>query len=280
MKKIIIFGSSGGLGSFLSKELNKYYQVFPIGKINNDYKVNLLFRDDVEDLINNINPDIIINCVASTNVDMCIKNYNYAFKGNVITAQNIVYAIKNLKKKIHLIHISSDQVYNNKTLSKNKENQINLSNNYSKTKFLAEKKIKKISNYTIIRTNFFGKFLSKKISFSDFIIKNLRNHNKILIPVNVFFSPIHINFLNVYIIKIIKKKIRGTYNIGSKDFISKYSFACKIANLKKLDKNLIIKYESVYAKDKRPLNTSLNSKKFEKLINQNMPYLKKMLKFL
>ena len=280
MKKIIIFGSSGGLGSFLSKKLKKYYLVYPIGKINNDYKVNLLVKKDVENLINKINPDIIINCVASTNVEMCINNYSYAFKGNVITAQNIVYAIKKHKKRIHLIHISSDQVYNNKTLSKNKESKINLSNNYSKTKFLAEQKIKKISNYTIIRTNFFGKFLSKKISFSDFIIKNLKNRNKILMPINVFYSPIHINFLNIYIMKIIKKNLRGTFNIGSKDFISKYNFAYKIAELKKLNKDLIIKYKSKYTKDKRPLNTSLNSKKFEKLIKQNMPYIQKMLKFL
>lgn len=280
MKKVIIFGSSGGLGSYLSKKLKGYYLIYPIGKIKKKYKVNLLIKNDVDKLVRRINPDIIINCVASTSVDRCINDYNYAFKGNVTTAQNIVHAIKKLTKKIHLIHISTDQVYNSKMFCKNKESQINLSNNYSKTKFLAEQKIKKISNYTIIRTNFFGKFFSTKLSFSDFIIKNLKNNKKILMPTNIFYSPIHVNYLNNYIVDIIKKNLKGIYNIGSQDFISKYDFAYKIAELKNLNQNLITKYESKYAKDKRPFNTSLNSKKFERVIKKKMPYLQKMLKYL
>ena len=103
MKKIIIFGSSGGLGSYLSKKLNDFYLIYPIGKIKKEYKVNLLIKKDIENLIGSINPDVIINCVASTNVDRCINDYNYAFKGNVTTAQNIVYAIKKLKKNIFLL---------------------------------------------------------------------------------------------------------------------------------------------------------------------------------
>ena len=94
MKKILIFGSSGRLGSYLVKELKSFFCIYSIGKKNNKYKVNLLKFREVYEIINLINPDLIINCAASTNVNKCIKNYSYGFKGNVLIPRNIVQAIK------------------------------------------------------------------------------------------------------------------------------------------------------------------------------------------
>ena len=89
MKKILIFGSSGRLGSYLVKELKSFFCIYSIGKKNNKYKVNLLKFREVYEIINLINPDLIINCAASTNVNKCIKNYSYGFKGNVLIPRKI-----------------------------------------------------------------------------------------------------------------------------------------------------------------------------------------------
>ena len=278
MKKIIIFGSSGRLGSYLAKYLKKDNLIFPIGyKKDNSYKINLLKELEVDKVINKINPDIIINCAGATNVDKCINNYNYGYLGNVLIPHNIVKALKNNENKIHLIHFSTDQVYNNRNKKKNLEKDINLSNNYSKTKFYGEKEVKKIRNYTIIRANFFGQLISNKFqSFSDLIINNLKNIKKIKMASNIFYNPIHVTFLLEYLKLIIKKNIRGTYNIGSKNIISKYEFAKMLAIFYHLDTKLIIEYKSNYNKDKRPLNTSVNNKKFENKIKTNMPTLDKI----
>lgn len=280
MKKVIIFGSSGRLGFYLSKNLKLFFKIYPIGKVKNSYVVNMEKKNEIFSAIQKINPDAIVNCVAATNVDKCTRNYAYAFKGNVLAAKNIVWAIKKLNKKIHLIHFSTDQIYNNKLLNKNSENKVKTTNNYSKTKYLAEKKIKEIFNHTIIRTNFFGKLTPNHLSFSDFIIKYLRNNIKIKLASNIIYSPIHIKLLNDYLRIIINKKFRGTYNIGSKDYISKYDFALKVAKYKKLNKNLISKHDSNFLLEERPLNTFMNSKKFEIKIKKKIPSLQKMFKFL
>jgi dTDP-4-dehydrorhamnose reductase len=280
LKKIIILGSSGRLGSYISKSLEKIYQIYPLGKIKKVYTVNLLNKKSLELKIIRINPDVIINCVAATNVDECIKNYSYAYKGNTLVSSNIVDCIKRVKKKIHLIHFSTDHVYSGQLLRKSKENQPNSVNNYSRTKLLAEKEIKKIANHTIIRFNFFGKLLKGNSSFSDFIVKNLKNRNKVKIPLNVIFNPIHVFFLVKYLKIIIQENLKGTFNVGSRNSISKYDFAFKLAKLKKLNEKLIIGYQSNYSLNKRPLNTSMNCEKFEKKVKKKMLSIDQMFKLI
>ena len=121
-------------------------------------------------------------------------------------------------------------------MEKNKfnfEKDVNPSNNYSKTKFLGEKEALKYQYTTVIRTNFFGKSYSKKRgSFSEFIINNLSKNKSIKVANNVLFSPVGLSYLNKVILKIIKKKIYGIYNVGSKNRISKYKFVLELINKK------------------------------------------------
>ena len=75
---------------------------------------------------------------------------------------------------MHIVHFSTDQVYNSKK-NRSLESKCKITNNYSKTKFYGEKEIRKVKNHTIIRTNFFGNLMSERNnSFSDFIIKKFK----------------------------------------------------------------------------------------------------------
>tara|TARA_Y100001935_G_C17218100_1_gene463740 strand:+ start:117 stop:923 length:807 start_codon:yes stop_codon:yes gene_type:complete len=262
---IAIFGASGRLGEFLVKFLKKKkIKIFSLGKKNNNYVINFGKEDEIKKFLHLNKPDVIINCVGSTNVNKCNKNYNFAKKKNFITAKNISKSLIIFKRKIHLIHISTDQVYNSKN---NIENKINLTNNYSKSKYLGEKEILKYKYHTILRTNFYGSLMSKKnLSFSDFILKQLKNKKKIKVPDNIYFNPIELKKLCQIILKIKNKKIYGTYNLGGKR-ITKFNFAKKIAAKYNLNKNLIIPYKSKLKKHLRPLNTSMNCIKLEKKLN-------------
>lgn len=271
MKKILIFGSSGRLGEYIKKKFKNKFRLFAIGYKKKKYQVDLLNKSEILKIIIKNKPDVIINCAGATDVEKCIKNYNYAYRGNTIIPRNIVSVLKDYKNKPHIIHFSTDQVYDNNK-SRSAEKDLNLSNNYSKTKFYGEKEIRKIKNYTIIRTNFFGNLLSKKnMSFSDFIRVSLQKNKKIKIAENIYYNPINIENLIKYLELIIKKNIRGTYNIGSKNNISKFNFAKMICKFYKLDSSLIIPYISNFKNNNRPLNTSTDVRKFEKKIKKKMP---------
>ena len=279
--RILVLGATGLLGSFLKHYLQKktYIKIFPTGFAKKSkYYLNLLDRNSVLKFFKSKKPDVIINCAAQTNVDECQKNFYFGYKGNVLIVKNIVLAIKQLKFKPHFIHFSTDQVYNNKGKRKNSEHQINLTNNYSITKYLGELEAKKIIRSTIIRTNFFGKsFLKKRRTFSGFVIHNLLKGKKVRVPANIIYNPVSLDYIARILELIILKKKIGIYNLGSRDSISKYNFCTMLQKRYDLNPNLVIRYLSNYYKDKRPLNTSLSSKKLEKSLGIKVPFIKDMI---
>ena len=64
---------------------------------------------------------------------------------------------------------------------------------------------------------------------------------------------------------VIKSDIRGVYNLGSRDSISKSDFGCKLIDYLGLDMNLVTITKSVNfeRRAKRPMDMSLNVNKFE-----------------
>ena len=178
----------------------------------------------------------------------------------------IIDAIKDTD--IKLVHISTDHIFN-KGYGKIHESEKFFSKNfYAETKIEAEKIIQNSkANYLIIRSNFFGKGTYYRKSFSDYILTNLKNNNKLFLWKNIFFSPVNIQTLSKAIIKLINFNQNGVFNISSNQNISKYIFGKLIAQKFKLNENLIIPREFIYKNEaiKRPLNMSLSNRKFLQL---------------
>ena len=277
-KKILIFGATGLLGSQLNYLIDKKnYKVFGVGfsKKTCDYNFDVNNLLKTTKVIKKIKPDVVINCIAYTDVDKCNIEIKTAFEKNIFSVYNIVNSLIKINKKIHLVHISTDQVYNDQK-SKNVETNFNLLNNYGLTKFIGEKQIKNYKYSTIIRTNFFCNSLrGKKLSYSDWIKKNLIKKKVIKIPNNVYFNPIHVKFLNSIIQIIIQKKVYGTYNVGSKNGTSKYKFAKLLAKKFKFRSNNIKSFKNVEEIHLKPQGTIMCTSKIQKKLRIKIPNLSK-----
>ena len=186
--------------------------------------------------------------------------------------KNLVNIYKNSNKKFFVIYISTDQVYSKKF--KNKETEVLATNNYSKTKLIGESIIKEIPS-TIIRTNFFGKHKvkKKKKNFLNWIYKSLKKGDHIIGFKNMYFNPLHISTLSKILLKFCKTKLTGTYNVGSKNIISKGKFILIFSKkINILNKNLLIKdYKLKKNLAPRPLNMGMNVNKIEKKLNIRLP---------
>ena len=272
--KVLIFGGSGRLGTTIDKYCKKKsIKSIKVGNKNKgDIKINFK-KNNIEKLILNQKPTIIINCIALTDVDKCDCDIQKAYSANVKTIGDITRSIKKTNFNCKLVHISTDQVYN--SLEKKEENfesDINLNNIYSITKYMGELEARKYNKSLIIRTNFFGNsYLRNKPTYTDYIKKKLQERKKINVASNIYFNPIHLDFLIENIFYLLKKNYYGTFNIGSKDCISKYSFAVKIAKKYKLNKNYIVKYQSNFHINNRPLGTYMSTIKFKKTTKINLP---------
>ncbi len=265
MKKILITGSSGLFGLHLQKFLKK--RNFKVSTFKRSEKKKLDSLIYCSKFLKKNNFDIIINLSAITDIDFCEKKRKFAKEINFKIVKNICFSIKENNLNTFLIQFSTDQFYF--SIKKNFEKIKTYKNFYSYTKLLAEKECAKI-NSIVLRTNFTGKSLTKKRkSFSDWIFYSLKNEKNIKLASDILFSPLSINSLCLVILRIINKKYKGVFNVGSKKGFSKYEFAIKFAKKLNLNTNLIdeIKLKDLKFKADRNRDMRMNLKKFEKKFN-------------
>tara|TARA_B100000427_G_scaffold319597_1_gene318015 strand:+ start:3654 stop:4535 length:882 start_codon:yes stop_codon:yes gene_type:complete len=272
-KKILLTGASGKLGSVLITYLKKKYSLYLIGfqkKPKNGNIINLTNSSKVKNYLNKIKPDIILHLVAMTNVDQCEKDFEKAYDLNCKTTINLVNWA--YKKKCRLIYISTDQVYDNAGF--NSENKAIPKNIYSLTKYISENISLSLPNSVVLRTNFYGFFPKHNDSLINWFLKSIQTKKETKLIKNIFFNPLYVHQLCLYILDIIKNSnIKGIFNLGAKNKISKGELLFKVATKLNLDKKKL-KYcnvNKIKLKTFRPKNMLMNVKKIEKQLKKKMP---------
>ena len=164
-------------------------------------------------------------------------------------------------------------MYSNEKINNEKSSKIK--NYYTLSKIKSEKLAMRV-NAIVLRTNFFGKSLTKKrISFSDWIYNSIKNNKKIYLAEDIYFSPISIDRLIKIILKLLNSNNIGIYNIGSKNGFSKYYFAILFAKFLKIKDPKIIKIKKNNLKFYAKRNNDMRMKvvKFENNFNVKLPTL-------
>ncbi len=273
MKKILITGGSGLLGSNLALRLRKHHEVFILlnkRKIAIPFTKSNKFNISLNKVFSLFKPELVINTVAITDIELCEINPKIAKKTNVTFLDNIISLC--LKYKSKLVHISTDHLSCGIKPMTTEKDDTHAINEYAKTKLLAEKLVqKKMHDALIIRTNFFGWGPKYRYSFSDRIINSVLQNKKIYLFKDAYFSPVSIYNLIKIILKLYETKASGIFNVSSNDRISKYDFGILLSEILKLDKNLII---PISIKNQshltiRPEDTSINNSKISKKLNFN-----------
>ena len=126
MKKVIVTGGLGFIGSNLINILKNNYFIINVDKvtyasnsnnINSNIKNYVFYKQDINNkvfiksILKKYTPSIIFNLAAETHVDRSIDGPERFIKSNILGTFNLLESIRNYKKKIKLIHISTDEVY-------------------------------------------------------------------------------------------------------------------------------------------------------------------------
>ena len=100
--RIVIFGGTGFLGSYIHKySKKKGFECFISSKKKKShFKSDLQSERSIFDFLKKTKPHTVINCSAETNVDLCNKDFLRAYKANTLSVKNIVSSIKKFKQKI------------------------------------------------------------------------------------------------------------------------------------------------------------------------------------
>lgn len=234
--RVLVLGSSGRLGSYISKTSDSIPNLEIIShsrKAKRQQSADLTNRDQTFKMLQVMRPDVIINTVALAEIEACEKNPNRAYRTNVLTTQNIVEWISEESAKCHLVHISTDHVYDGE--GRHKENSVNLTNYYAYSKFASELVAKQIPS-TVLRTNFVGKSVSDlRQTFSDWVVSSLRAQRNIELVNDIWFSPVSLRFLLEALVLTVRERFDMTANLGSWGGLTKFEFGHRIGSFLNLD---------------------------------------------
>lgn len=274
--KVVTLGASGLLGSVLVPALRLAdYDVATIGRsMDSDVRCDAGHSESLFPALNDLQPDVVINLVALTDVDQCESDPNQAFLVNLRTAENLVKWSESRLTAVHLVHISTDQVYDGP--GPHYEDDVMLTNYYGFSKYASELAVQRVAS-TVLRTNFFGKSMcEKRVSFTDWVYDNVVNSRKIVLFNNVFFSPLSLATLVEMIILVVSKKPLGIFNLGSRSGLSKSHFSQIFMEKLKLDMTNvdIVSLDDVsFMKAYRPKDMRMDVTKFERRLCVRLPNL-------
>ena len=255
MKRLLLFGSTGELGSHLFNILKDTYELIPISYSDLDFNIFYL----IEDLILKKEPDIVLNCMAMADIDRCEKNKNEAYNINSVSVKHIVEALKVTES--YFINISTDYVF-----SGNKGNYCETDiaepiNYYGLSKLIGDTYTLSYDNSLVLRTSW--GFLKK--GFPMFVYNKLNKNEKIYVNPG-FYSPISASYLAQAIKQIITLNKTGILNIAGEKS-SRLRIAKRMVEINNLKET--VEEKSIEMNIRVPYDCSLDINKAKKLIDFN-----------
>ena len=249
---IWLIGNKGMLGNDIEKLLKErvltYYTSDKEVDIG-DYKALEKFGKDKK-------IKWIINCSGYTKVDKAEEEIDEVFRINRDGVRNL--ALFSSKRKIKLIHISTDYVFDGRqeggTVTYREDDKTNPINIYGKSKLAGEEEIKNIlEKYFIIRTAWlYGK---QGNNFVYTMLRLFQEKNLIKVVEDQWGSPTYTVDLAGAILKIIEDdSVRyGIYHFTNKSITSWYKFArtiySKAKRLELIEDNKKVEIQPIKTKD-------------------------------
>tara|TARA_Y100000310_G_scaffold333939_1_gene412549 strand:+ start:6738 stop:7505 length:768 start_codon:yes stop_codon:yes gene_type:complete len=194
---ILLTGASGELGKSIVKS-NLFSSLLTPSKS----ELDITNSDSLKKFFDNNDFDAVIHCAALARMKECEENPVKAITINMIGTNNLINEIlkkeEASKKKIRLIHISTDGVYSGKDGNYSEKDETIPYNVYGWTKLGAECAVHALSNFCIIRTSFFD---TEKIEFEDAAVDSFSSK----VPINYFVNSISL---------LLNSSFVGTINVG------------------------------------------------------------------
>lgn len=279
MKEILVTGAKGQLGSCL-KDIHLNYPSYKF--YFTDYEeLDICSEESINEFLDKHNISSIVNCAAYTAVDKAETEQEKAYNLNANAPK--LLSIQASKRNIHLIHISTDYVFDN---SKNTpisplDKATNPKSVYGKTKLEGEKNIQAFANsYTIIRTAWL--YSEYGNNFVKTMIRLGSERENLNVVYDQIGSPTYAKDLAKAIMEAIIKSNPSTKEIlhySNEGVCSWYDFAKKIMELK----NLSCKVNPILSKDypapaERPVYSVLDKDSTKKYLGVSVPHWEDSLK--
>lgn len=250
--KILVTGSNGLLGQKIvaQGQADPAIEVFACSKGEDritkvsDYRyfeLDITDQRAVADLVGELQPDAVINTAAMTNVDACEDDQENCWKVNVDAVEYLISACRAVNA--HLIHLSTDFVFDGEKGPYKEEDQPNPLSYYGNSKLASEQLMinSGLEHWAIARTIIvYG--IAEQMSRSNVVLwakGALEKGETIRVVDDQFRSPTLAEDLAAGCLLIAKQKANGIYHLSGKDTMSILELVNRVADHFGLDKSIV-----------------------------------------
>jgi dTDP-4-dehydrorhamnose reductase len=268
MTTVLITGTTGFVGSNIYEYLkrNTDWEVTGLSRRDGDCVdviSNLSDPNSVKNLRKSHNFRYIIHTAAVTKTDICEKQKEACYTANVVVTKNLAEIFSSSK----MVFLSTYAVYNTVEGNCDESCAISPTNHYISTKIEAEGIVNGLDDSLILRPSvIFGytRFERETKNYFMQLLDNVKAKKKMQSPVDQYFNPIHVECVTRLVYLALKKGIRGVYNIGCNENISKYDFNRMVMRRFRFNESLLEGIKSGELQVVRPNNGTISSKKIQK----------------
>ena len=264
--KYLIIGSTGMVGSALERVKEHRNSVFVTHQ-----QLDILDLKQIEGVFDQISPQVVINTAAYLGAEQCTENSLLATQLNCKAVCDLATVCK--EREICLVHLSTDAVFDGNKTDDYYEDDLPLPlNMYGMTKHLGELHLQSIDcKYYLIRIPIL--FGSRKNQGEIFIEKMLKLAQKgakeLRVVDDIISNPSFSDDIAKGIYQIVESNQEyGLFHLKNSGKASMFQFVKTFFEFAGLDINIVPAKAADFAmndKAKRPLNTSIGSKKIKPL---------------
>jgi len=271
----LITGVNGLLGQNIVKEFLVDHEIYGLDlnpgifDAHENVHVKQLDLNDSDALqayIKQVNPANIIHTAAYTNVDRAEDQIDIAFAVNADVPKMLARICQ--EADIPLVHISTDYVFSGNAGPYSEFDRRDAWGKYAESKLAGESAVlASEARAAIIRPNVMyghGKYLTS--SFVEWLLGELRNERSVRIVDDQYNNPTYARRLAAVIRTVIEHEAWDIWHFGSKEVVSRYTFALMIADTFGLSSELIDAISTVELNQKapRPMRSGLICEKVKK----------------
>lgn len=228
-------------------------------------------REEVEGAISAAAPDCVILTAAYTSVDGCEKEREASMKVNGAAPGLVAEACR--AAGVHLIHISTDYVFDGRKGMYGERDRPAPASHYGRTKLEGERRVAAVrGSHAIARTSALYGWSPAKQSFASWVVAELRAGRPVNLYTDQYTSPTHAGNLAECLIALAGRRAKGVFHAAGGSRASRYGFGLAAAGVFGLDPSLVRPVTTAERPQPaaRPPDSSLSVRKVEEAAGVRM----------
>ncbi|MFQ5602920.1 MAG: dTDP-4-dehydrorhamnose reductase [bacterium] len=280
-EKVLVAGANGLLGQKLLQVFSDGFEIHGFGRAsrpvvaydNYHYTMgDITDRNHVKQLVHTLQPAFILNAAAYTNVDGCETDKETCWKVNAAGVEYLAQAAAAVGA--FLVHVSTDYVFDGEEGNYDETSKPAPQSYYGRAKLAGENALRASrAEYAIARTMIlYGAGKNINPNFATWLVDKLSKNEPVRIVTDQYGHPTLADDLAQTIRKIVELKKTDLFHVVGPDYLSRFDFALKLAELFNFNRDLIapIKTTDLNQKAPRPLNSRFKLDKLRDVLGVEM----------